>query len=165
MTGAAREIYLSPGQMWFGSGDVVLRTLLGSCVAVTVWHERWRTGGMCHYLLPRREAAPADEPDGRYGEEALAWLARQLQRIGARAPQVQTKLFGGGRMFATGGDPAGEVQQRNVALARAWVAAQGLRVCGEHLGGDGHRQVVFQLRSGEVWLRHTPLDSAPGELA
>ncbi|MFM2120003.1 MAG: hypothetical protein RL722_1471, partial [Pseudomonadota bacterium] len=55
---AREELLILPGQLWFGPGGErapVLRTLLGSCVAVTLWHPGRQLGGMCHYLLPARQ--------------------------------------------------------------------------------------------------------------
>src|SRR5690606_5865574 len=51
---AGTEVNLLPGALWFGTGDVRLHTLLGSCVAITLWHPRYRYGGMCHFMLPGR---------------------------------------------------------------------------------------------------------------
>ena len=51
--------------------DTSLRTLLGSCIAITIWHPGRRIGGMCHFLLPSRARRPGDALDGRYGDEAM----------------------------------------------------------------------------------------------
>ena len=42
------EIFLQPGELWFGDEQTRIRTILGSCVAVTLWHPGRRIGGMCH---------------------------------------------------------------------------------------------------------------------
>lgn len=154
--GGAPDVYLHPGQWWFGGGDGIVRTLLGSCVSVTLWHPRWRLGGMCHYLLPQRLRARGAALDGRYGDEALDLLRAAALRAGCRPGEFEAKLFGGGRMFAR---PlhGSQVHERNVELARRAVRGHGFRVVAEHLGGHGHRQVTLVLRSGEVLLRHTPL--------
>ncbi len=48
------EVFLQPGELYFGDGRTRVRTLLGSCVAIAVWHPRLRIGGLCHYMLPSR---------------------------------------------------------------------------------------------------------------
>lgn len=50
----AREVILQPGELFFGKEDVVVKTLLGSCIAITLWHPEQKQGGMCHYMLPTR---------------------------------------------------------------------------------------------------------------
>jgi chemotaxis protein CheD len=49
-----RELFLHPGEYAFGDAQTRIRTLLGSCVAITFWHPVLKTGAMCHYLLPAR---------------------------------------------------------------------------------------------------------------
>lgn len=156
-----QEINLTPGELWFGGGDVRVRTLLGSCVAVTVWHPRRRLGGMCHYMLPERTGVRGAKGDGRFAGDALDWLVRRMIETGSRPCEYEAKLFGGGRMFelAPGArvDGVTDIHGRNAAAARSLAAHYGLCVRGEHLGGSGHRQVVFELPTGDAWVRHTPL--------
>ena len=54
MSPEPREIFLNPGEYAFGTELDRIRTILGSCVAVTFWHPGLRLGAMCHYLLPAR---------------------------------------------------------------------------------------------------------------
>ena len=51
------EYFLHPGEFQFTDDpDTRFRTLLGSCVAMTLYHPKRRIGGMSHYLLPTRGA-------------------------------------------------------------------------------------------------------------
>ena len=69
-----QKLFLMPGQWYFGGKASELRTLLGSCVAVTLWHPKKRWGGMCHFLLPERRRTPSTVLDARYGDEAVDLL-------------------------------------------------------------------------------------------
>ena len=161
---APGEIYLQPGDWHFGSGNTRVRTLLGSCVAIAVWHPRLRVGGLCHFMLPTRNAyARHGHPphgqgghgahlDGRYADEAMYLFLRSMHAAGARPQEFDAKLFGGGRMFG-GEGAAGDVPYRNIAAARALVQQHGMRLRAEHLGGQGHRNLVFELWSGDAYLR------------
>ncbi|MBL8511280.1 MAG: chemotaxis protein CheD, partial [Betaproteobacteria bacterium] len=53
-TSFVMDIFLQPGEFYFGDADTRIRTLLGSCVSITMWHPTRRIGGMCHYMLPTR---------------------------------------------------------------------------------------------------------------
>jgi len=157
-------LLLLPGEVWFGTGEGVLYTLLGSCVAMTIWHPRYRAGGMCHFLLPSRPGPqPAMELDGRYGEEAVRLLLQEAAAAGCDARECEIGLYGGGRMFGPAADdPAArnaalQVPQRNIEQARLVVGTLGLPVAKEHLGGAGHRQIRMSLADGEVRARQTPL--------
>lgn len=145
------EIYLHPGEWYFGDEDTRIKTLLGSCVSFTLWHPERRIGGMCHYMLPSRGSrAPGGELDGKYGDEALELLEEQIEKEGTHAREYMARVFGGGSMLDIGGI---NVSERNVEQARQLIKRHGFRMEGECLGGVGHRNVVFDVWSGEVWLR------------
>lgn len=158
------EIFLQPGDLWFGDHNTRIRTILGSCVAVTLWHPTRLIGGMCHYMLPSRVRPPGSAPDGRYADEAMEALLNDIRKLHARPEEFEAKLFGGGRMFhhafCDGKKCGNQVQERNVSSGRELVAGYGFKVKGEHLGGHGHRQVIFDIWSGHVWMKHTPLAPA-----
>jgi chemotaxis protein CheD len=130
-----------------------IRTLLGSCVSITLWHPATRIGGMSHFLLPTRGSpAPTGELDGRYGDEALRLMLHEFRQAGVPPTQCQAKIFGGGNMFP-GRTPAGAilVGQRNGEAAHALLRACGIAVVSESLFGVGHRQIIFDVGSGDVW--------------
>jgi chemotaxis protein CheD len=153
------EIFLQPGDHYFGERDTRIRTVLGSCVSLTFWHPQLLVGGMCHYMLPSRDserrsgAGPA--PDGRYADEVIALMMREIDVVGASHKEYQVKLFGGGNMFPETHKPSGaNVGQRNVETARTLVKQHGFIFMAEHLGGIGHRNVIFDVWNGDVWVRH-----------
>jgi chemotaxis protein CheD len=150
------EIFLQPGELWFGDANTRIRTLLGSCVAVTLWHPRRRIGGMCHYMLPERIRGTGKPLDGRYGDEALDMLVKEIRATYSSPHEYEAKLFGGGHMF-TGGGCGAQVPDRNIAAGRKLVQRHGFKVKAEQVGGNGHRQVVFDIWSGHVWVKHAPL--------
>jgi len=150
------EVFLQPGEFYFGEEKTRIRTLLGSCVAVTLWHPKRRIGGMAHYMLPQRPGRAIDQPlDGRYAEEVVLMFQRELQQAKTRPAEYQVKLFGGGRMFAYANKAKRhiDVSDRNVEVGRQLMSQHGFKVLAEDLGGDGHRSVVFDLWSGDVWLK------------
>jgi len=153
------EVFLQPGEFYFGEEKTRIRTLLGSCVAVTLWHPKLRIGGMAHYMLPQRPTRATDQPlDGRYADEVMLMFQRELQGTRTRPAEYQVKLFGGGRMFASVAKAKRhvDVQDRNIDIGRQLMSQHGFRVLAEDLGGDGHRSVVFDLWSGDVWLKKSP---------
>jgi len=148
------EVFLQPGEHYFGDRDTRIRTILGSCVAVTMWHPKLQIGGMCHYMLPAR-GRPSEVLDGKYADEALQLLLDETRRIGSLAKDYHIKIFGGGHMFPNARkQQTGHVGSRNAEAARTLLNHHGLPIQAEHLGGDGHRNVIFDIWSGDVWMRH-----------
>lgn len=145
------EVYLNPGDWHFGDEDTRIKTLLGSCVSFTLWHPGRKIGGMCHYMLPSRGGKPPPgELNGKYADEALQLLVQEIEKEDSRPRDFIAKVFGGGSMLESG---TINVSDRNVETARELINHYGFRMEGECLGGVGHRNVIFDVWSGEVWLK------------
>ena len=161
------EIFLQPGEYFVGDATYRIRTLLGSCVSITLWHPARRIGAMSHFLLSRRGAPVAPSAaDARYGEEAMALMLAELRRAQVDPRECQGKIFGGGNMFPQlyRADSL-QVGQKNGETARELLHAHRIPIVSESLFGDGHRQIIFDVHSGHVWANHVkPLDPAQAAL-
>ncbi|HEX3139864.1 MAG TPA: chemotaxis protein CheD [Rhizobacter sp.] len=151
---ALHEVTLNPGDYAVGDASCRMRTVLGSCVSITLWHPQQRIGAMSHFLLAARASSASGALDARYGEEALVLMLRDLEHAGVHAIECEAKIFGGGHMFPEQGVPSAmQVGQKNGQAARRLVQACGIRVQSESLFGVGHRKIVFDVASGDVWAR------------
>ncbi|MCS6983873.1 MAG: chemotaxis protein CheD [Leptospiraceae bacterium] len=152
------EIFLQPGEFYWGSSDTRIKTLLGSCVALTVWHPRLLVGGMSHSLLPTRgKETSTDELSARYLDEAFELFLKEIRKIPANPADFQVKLFGGGDMFRHITKSGLNIGEKNIQMAHKLIAQHGFQLVAEHVGGSGHRNIIFDLWSGDVWLRHAPI--------
>lgn len=153
------DIFLQPGDWYFGTRDTRIRTVLGSCISLTFWHPRLLIGGMCHFMVPqrafeRRHCGDASSLDGRYADEAIELLAGEMRNIGAPLREYQVKLFGGGNMFPGQLRGHNSIGQKNIETAHGLISKYGFNSVAEHLGSNGHRNVIFDIDSGNVWMRH-----------
>ena len=152
------DIFLQPGELFVGDAGFQIRTILGSCVSITLWHPQAKVGGMSHLLLPTRGVA-SPELDGRYGDEALELMFHDLRAAGVNPVQCEAKIFGGGNMFpgrrhVGNQHPSGlAVGQRNGQAARELLRLHGIGLVTESLYGIGHRQIIFDIRNGDVWSK------------
>jgi len=128
-----------------GAPDVVLSTILGSCVAVCLWDDVAGLGGMNHFLLPFGPKAAAATPE-RYGVHAMEILINALLKAGARRNRLQAKLFGGAQLSATLSD----IGQSNARFAKEFLATEDIPCLAESLGGTSARRVLFRPRTGNV---------------
>jgi chemotaxis protein CheD len=103
--------------------------------------------------------------DARYGEDALELMLVGLAKLGVKGPQCEAKIFGGGNMFPNQASPGAlNVGQRNGESARGFLRARGIAVQSESLFGSGHRQIVFEVGSGDVWSRQIQPSTGFGSL-
>ena len=149
------EIYLLPGDFHFGDKNTRIRTVLGSCVSIAVWHPLLHIGGMSHSMLPNRGKPGNHNLNGMYCDEAIELLLREIGKRNTRPDEYQVKLFGGGNMFRQSiPERAFNVAGRNIEAARALLEAGGFNIHAEHVGGSGHRSLIFDLRDGNVSVKH-----------
>jgi chemotaxis protein CheD len=155
------EVFLQPGDYFVGDAHYRLRTLLGSCVSIVLWHAGLRVGAMSHFLLAHRPRRRRSSPDGRYGEEAMVLMLHELTRLGVPPAECQGKIFGGGEMFPHQSySENAQVGKRNGETARELLAAHDIPIVSESLFGVGHRQIIFDIDSGDVWVRQVKLPDA-----
>ncbi|WP_206840665.1 chemotaxis protein CheD [Marinobacterium iners] len=155
----AHHLVIHAGELVFGRGRKQLRTLLGSCVAITLRHPRLGLSGMCHYVLPRRPAGAAGTPDARYGDDCLELFRLAARRNGTNLNEYEARIYGGGNMLAgvrvmpvsgclnVDCSPVGEA---NAAHAFAMLAEAGVRILEADVGEDGYRKVEFDPITGHA---------------
>lgn len=154
------EVFLNPGDFYFGVGKTRIVTLLGSCISITAWHPFQHIGGMCHFMLPARGTSKKKQDlDGRYADEAVQLLLHEMAKHHTQPQEYQIKIFGGGNMFPqqrgrNGFLKCSEIGSRNIEAARLLLKEQCFPLPTEHVGGDGHRKLRFNLWDGDVWVRH-----------
>ncbi|MBL3595473.1 chemotaxis protein CheD [Rhodovulum sulfidophilum] len=137
--------------------DIVLSTVLGSCVAACIFDPRVGLGGMNHFLLPGDAASGSTEL--KYGAMAMELLINELFKAGARRSDMKVKLFGGARVSAAFRD----IGARNVDFARSYIRREGFEIVSESLGGMQARRLHFRPVTGAARLVLLPPTEAPPE--
>lgn len=150
-----------PGQYFVTDRDIVLVTVLGSCVAACVRDETAGVGGMNHFLLPQTggDASPANR-SARYGSYAMEVLINQLIRHGARKQTMEAKVFGGGNVLPDLRSTA--VGESNARFIVEYLRKEGIRVAAQDLLDDCARKIYFFPATGRVLvkkLRHLHNDT------
>ncbi|HXJ22921.1 MAG TPA: chemotaxis protein CheD [Polyangia bacterium] len=148
-----RVAYLLPAGISVVDGESphTIMTILGSCVSVCLWDRRGRGGGMNHYLLPRRGTGGQLSP--RYGDVAIPALVRGLVARGSAPEDLRAKIFGGAHVVP-GGDPSGKtLGAQNVEVALELLAADGVQILSDDVGGKRGRKLAFNPVDGTalVW--------------
>ena len=95
-----RRVHVGQGEHFITSDpNVVLSTILGSCVAMCVRDPLAGVGGMNHFLLPEGEGAGTDA-GRRYGAYAMELLINEMMKRGASKVTMEAKVFGGGAVVS-----------------------------------------------------------------
>ncbi|ACB33795.1 CheD [Leptothrix cholodnii SP-6] len=149
------DLLLMPGQLYFGNQPSAVRTLLGSCVAVTLWHPKRRIGGMCHYLLPERNGGAGLPRDGRYGTDAIELLVEAVHHMGTHCHDYEAHLYGGADTLPGHLAHKPNVGVRNIEIGWSLVDRHGFQLMGVDVGDNVPRTVRLNMKTGEVQMRRS----------
>jgi chemotaxis protein CheD len=142
-----------PGEFFCTFKDMLIVTVLGSCVSACIRDRVSGIGGMNHFMLPDGGdgSNPLISASARYGTYAMEVLINELLKSGARRENLEAKVFGGGNVLR--GMTALNVGERNAAFVRAYLKAEGIRVLAEDLNDIFPRKVYFFPRTGRVLVK------------
>jgi chemotaxis protein CheD len=142
-------VHLHAGQLFASTQACTLSTVLGSCVSVCLIDPVRRSGGANHYLLPMHVVG--GHASARFGNVAIEQLVDKMLLLGSRKRDLVAKVFGGA---STIGRPETEsLGWQNVEVARRVLAAQGIAVVAEDVGGARGRKLLFRTDEGHAWVR------------
>jgi chemotaxis protein CheD len=148
------DINLAPGEFYFGGAYTRIHTLLGSCVAITMWQPQKRIGGMCHYLLPSR-GGNQRLAQGFYADEAVNMFLGEVRNAKTKPSEYEVKVFGGGNMFEDYGNASHRISvpQNNITAGCQLLKQHGFTVKAKDLGGPFYRKIFLELWNGDVWVQ------------
>jgi chemotaxis protein CheD len=128
--------------------DVLIGTLLGSCIAICLHDAVARVGGMNHFLLgePGSHERVRDADMSRYGVHAMELLFNEMMKKGAKRSRLRAHLYGGANIVAG----LGQIGSSNAAFAKSFIAVEGITLGRTELGGNEARRVEFLPHLGKV---------------
>ena len=143
-----------PGEYYCTGRDMLIVTVLGSCVSACIRDRVSGIGGMNHFMLPDSGTADGNSPISlsmRYGTFAMEVLINQLLKAGARRENLEAKVFGGGNVLR--GFTTINVGERNAQFVRSYLRAENMRISAEDLNDIYPRKVYFFPRTGKVLVK------------
>ena len=142
-----RQYFLKPGYIFFAVEPSTIMTVLGSCVAVTLFDRTMRLGGMNHYIHPQLQAG--DSPTAVFAKPAILQLIRLLNQAGSELTSLEAQIFGGASPHNMDGDIA-EIGAENVKAAEEILNNFGIEIQGREVGGHQGRKIIFSTETGEI---------------
>jgi chemotaxis protein CheD len=157
--------FLHPGGFFFGAANCQIHTILGSCIAITLWHPTLQIGGMCHFVLSgggehNGKGSTYPQLNGRYSEPAMALFERAATKHNTGLNEYQAKIFGGSNMLTQSTLSKDEqIGTQNTTAAIKHLYERDITLLVAHVGETGHRRIVFDVGNGDVWVKHVPLQT------
>ena len=139
------QFFLKPGYVMINREPTLVRTVLGNCVAVTLYDKVHRFGGIHQFVFP-----VADKPENatpQYGNVGIPALLRLIDDLGGNRSSLIAQIIGGSRNTDYADDDLGE---RNVTLARKVLNKYQVPIVSEDVGGSLGRKVIYHTGTNET---------------
>lgn len=145
------KIYLQPGELLVTEDPLMVTTVLGSCVSVTMFNERLGAATICHGMLPYG----GKSENFRYIDKALLYMIGFFKKLVIDRKEIEVKIFGGADMFTTVGSGNGNltVGRQNIAAAVRCLKEHGMAPTASDVGGKKGRKLIFTTNTGTVYLK------------
>lgn len=142
------NLYIAQGQDAVGKDpQMVISTILGSCISVCLWDPVAGVGGMNHLLLP--EMKESDNAMLSMGAVAMDRLINKMMPLGALRPRLRAKLFGGSSMLQGRTD----IGARNAVFGQSYLRNEGIPCDAESVGGTRARKLRFYPATGVAQMK------------
>jgi chemotaxis protein CheD len=140
-----------PGEYYVTGRDMLLVTVLGSCVSACIRDPKTGIGGMNHFMLPEGDPHNPLSESARYGGYAMEVLLNQLIKLGAQRTRLEAKVFGGGAVMR--GFTLHNVGERNSEFVLEYLQTERIRVVSQDLRDIYPRKVYYFPTSGRVLVK------------
>ncbi len=144
-------VKILPGEYFVTSGEEVLVTVLGSCVAACIRDIDTGLGGMNHFMLPDDGGREIFGASARYGNYAMEVLINHLLKMGARRMRLEAKVFGGGAVLES--LSVSKVGIRNAEFVLDYLKTERIPVMAKDLLDAYPRKIYYFPKSGRVLVK------------
>ena len=146
-------VKILPGEYYVTGRDMVLVTVLGSCVAACIRDKQTGVGGMNHFMLPDHKSDAGNPVGlaGRYGTYAMELMINQLIKNGARRNNLEAKVFGGGNVMR--GFTVANVGERNAQFVLDYLKTEKISLAAQDLLDIYPRKVYYFPVTGRVLVK------------
>lgn len=141
-------IYITQGEDAVGTDpEMIITTILGSCISVCLWDAEAGVGGMNHLLLPGMRVE--SDPMNTTGAIAMERLINQMVRLGAQRPRLRAKMFGGSSMLQGRTD----IGVRNAEFGETYLKNESIPCDVVNVGGTSARKLRYFPATGVAQMK------------
>ncbi|MGE4560374.1 MAG: chemotaxis protein CheD [Desulfobulbus sp.] len=152
----AVALYLNPSEIVVAEGPATVTTVLGSCVAVTLFSPRTHLGSICHAVLPSGQ----DMEPGKYVDQSVLYMLSFFREKQVTLKELVAKVFGGADMFPQmpGIRDNRTIGAQNIQAALTTLEQVGINPAVIEVSGQLGRKLVFFSDTGDVYVKRVQKD-------
>lgn len=136
--------------------EVVIYTLLGSCVAVCLFDSQSGVGGMNHFMLPQPKNKTArfkNFKSGLFGLDAMDLMIEQILKMGGTLSGLKAKVFGGARVVESLDFLDAAVPDANINFTLEYLNEKKIPIVSKDIGGCSGRKIFYYLKDHSVLVQ------------
>lgn len=139
--------------------QLVLSTVLGSCIAICIFDPAIEAGGMNHFLLAEPGAGSERDPlkQRLYGAFAMEQLINEMIKRGANRSTMKAHIYGGSNIHRA----MAHIGTSNANFARDFLRQDGIPISLEDTGGSAARRLDLKPATGQIRCKHIPTEDVP----
>ena len=147
------EHFLLTNTIHVSSEELIIKTVLGSCVAVCLWDKTRNFGGINHYLLPLWNGEGLETP--KYGNIAIKKLIEKMIELGCKKENLIAKIFGGASVLSSITNESGflNIGERNIIIAQDILHEHNIEIIAADTGENNGRFLLFNTKTGVVHIK------------
>jgi len=142
-----KKHYLYPSALFAERTPYLVDTVLGSCVAVCLFDDHKKIGGINHFMLPLWNGEGLATP--KYGNIAIEKLIERMIQLGCKKENLKAKLFGGASQI----NSSMEIGLRNVEVAKELLSQHRIPIIAENVFGKVGRKLRYDTGTGQVMMK------------
>ncbi len=124
-----------------------LKTLLGCCACVCLYHQSRKIGGLLHAMLPSAPSIKIVNP-AKYVDSGIREMLRIFkEKYGAEENTLAAKVFGGAKMVR---DSIQDTGKNNLKIARQVLKEHNIKILNQKVGGEKGYRIEFDTATGIV---------------
>jgi chemotaxis protein CheD len=156
--GGLLSVYIHPGEVCFASNPIVVSTVLGSCLSITMFSSKIKYAGISHCQLPNCRSENFDcnnclEPF-KYVNCTIFQMIKKFEQLQIHRNDIEVKIFGGADVFKTSSGEKKEstIGKQNIQTALETLAVNKMNAAVTDVGGVQGRKIIFFTETGEIFL-------------
>lgn len=143
------ETFLKMSEMHVAKAPCVIKTVVGSCIALCIWDQESKIGGMAHIMMPQHNG-DINAPKAKYADVAVHALIENMQKEGATLKNMIATCIGGATMFGKIDGIKTTVGERNAEIVKSLLTDYTIPIMIESVGGFAGRKVALNCNDGAV---------------
>ena len=130
----------------------ILRTIIGSCVAICLYDSKQKIGGLSHIMLPTSQLNSSFKK--KYADTAIPILVKELEMSGVKKGNMVAKLVGGASMFnLSENSKMSKIGRDNVSKVTEILNQYDIKIIARDVGGNNGRTIDFFLENGDIKIK------------